>query len=343
MGLALGDLVPRTEITLDDLKNKVLAVDTFNLLYQFLTTIRSLDGTPLQDSKGNVTSHLVGLFSRVTHLMQYDIKVIFVFDGKPPLLKEQERERRKALKHQALKEYEIAKEREDLSAMKKYASRTAVLTSSIIQEAQALISALGFPYVTAPSEGEAQVAHIVARKDAYAAVSQDYDTLLYNVPCLVRNLSITGKKKKSKTLGFVTVQPELIKAPDVFKALSITQDQFIILAILVGTDYNYGGIKGIGPKNALRLVKQYGADFNSLFKHVHWEEYYSYPWQDVFNTFKHMPVTDDYCIIFKKPDVQQLKKLLCDEHDFSVERVETALGRLGKMQKSGQKGLGEFL
>ncbi len=343
MGLALGDLIPREEITLDQLKHKVLAVDSFNLLYQFLTTIRGPDGMLLQDSKGNITSHLVGLFSRITHLMQYDIKFIFVFDGKPPALKERERERRKELKHEAQKEYEIAKEREDLAAMKKYASRTTVLTSSIIAEAQALISALGFPYVIAPSEGEAQVAHLVKQKKAFAAVSQDYDTLLYNVPCLIRNLSITGKKKKSKTLGFVTVQPELIKAPDVFKSLSITQDQFMVLAILVGTDYNYGGIKGIGPKNALKLVKQFGADYDALFKHVAWDERFSFSWKEVYAAFKQMPVTDDVCLAFKKPDIKQLKKLLCDEHDFSVERVDSALDKLDKTISSGQKGLGEFL
>lgn len=343
MGLALGDLIPREEITLDQLKNKTLAVDTFNLLYQFLTTIRGPDGMLLQDSKGNVTSHLVGLFSRITHLMQYGIKFIFVFDGKPPVLKEQERERRKELKHEAQKEYEIAKEREDLVAMKKYASRTTVLTSAMIAEAQALITALGFPYVVAPSEGEAQVAHLVKQKKAYAAVSQDYDTLLYSVPYLVRNLSISGKRKKTKTLGFVTVQPELIKAPDVLKSLELTQDQFIVLAMLVGTDYNYGGIKGIGPKNALKLVKQFGTDYKALFMHVAWDESFSFSWREVYDTFKNMPVIDDVCLAFKKPDIKQLKKLLCEEHDFSVERVDTALDKLQKTISSGQKGLGEFL
>ena len=195
MGLAINDLIPRTEITLDDLKHKTFAIDSFNLLYQFLTTIRGQDGTLLQDSEGNVTSHLVGLFSRITNLMQKDMKFIFVFDGKPPVLKLEERERRKELKREAEKEYEIAKEREDLDAMKKYASRTATLTSEIIAESKQLVSAFGFPYVEAPSEGEAQVAAIVTNNDAFAAVSQDYDTLLYNVPTLIRNLSVAGKRK----------------------------------------------------------------------------------------------------------------------------------------------------
>ena len=149
MGLAINDLIPRTEITLDDLKHKTFAIDSFNLLYQFLTTIRGQDGTLLQDSEGNVTSHLVGLFSRITNLMQKDMKFIFVFDGKPPVLKLEERERRKELKREAEKEYEIAKEREDLDAMKKYASRTATLTSEIIAESKQLVSAFGFPYVEA--------------------------------------------------------------------------------------------------------------------------------------------------------------------------------------------------
>ena len=115
MGLAIKDLVPSKEIKIPDLKDKWLVVDTFNLLYQFLTTIRSRDGTPLQDSKGNITSHLVGLFARTTKLMDEGLKLAFVFDGTPPKLKQEERERRKALKAVAQKQYKIAvqEEKED--------------------------------------------------------------------------------------------------------------------------------------------------------------------------------------------------------------------------------------
>ncbi|MBA3063927.1 flap structure-specific endonuclease, partial [Candidatus Woesearchaeota archaeon] len=101
MGTQIKCLLKSNEISLNDLNNKTLVIDSYNLLYQFLTTIRSRDGSLLMDSKGNITSHLVGLFSRTTRLMQNNIKLIFVFDGEPPKLKEIERQRRKDVKMHA--------------------------------------------------------------------------------------------------------------------------------------------------------------------------------------------------------------------------------------------------
>ena len=95
MGVAFKDIITGKEITIEELKGKVLAVDSYNVLYQFLTTIRARDGTVLMDSKGNVTSHLVGLFNRTTKLMSEGLNLAVVFDGKPLKLNEKERERRK--------------------------------------------------------------------------------------------------------------------------------------------------------------------------------------------------------------------------------------------------------
>ena len=159
MGIAFRDIITAREIAIEDLKGKVLAVDSYNVLYQFLTTIRARDGTVLMDSKGNVTSHLVGLFNRTTKLMSEGLKLAFVFDGKPPKLKEKEKERRANLKLEAAKEYEKAKAEEDIEGMKKYAARTSKLDKNMVEEAKKLIEALGLPIIQAPSEGEAQAAY----------------------------------------------------------------------------------------------------------------------------------------------------------------------------------------
>ena len=99
MGISLKDLITAKEISIDDLKEKILIVDSYNLLYQFLTTIRSRDGSLLTDSNGNVTSHLVGSFSRISKLVEKKLKLVFVFDGEPPKLKKVESERRKDLNY----------------------------------------------------------------------------------------------------------------------------------------------------------------------------------------------------------------------------------------------------
>jgi flap endonuclease-1 len=343
MGVAFKDLIIGKEITYEDLSGQKLMVDAHNNLYQYLTTIRQRDGTPLMDSKGSVTSHLVGLFNRTTRLMQSNIKPAFVFDGKAPDLKTKERERRKSLKIEAQKKYEEAKEKEDAESMKKYASRTSRLTPDMIEEAKKIIEALGLPIIQAPSEGEAQAAYIVKKGDAYATVSQDFDTLLYGTQKLVRNLSIAGKRKKAGTSIYQTISPEIIDLTETLNALGIDNNQLIALAMLIGTDYNIQGIKGIGPKNALKLVKKHGSDFDTLFKEVKWDESYDFPWTEVYYQFKKMPVIDDYKLEWKEPDWELLNKLLVEEHDFSQVRINSAKEKLTKNKEAKQqKGLGEF-
>jgi len=342
MGTQIKCLLKINEISLNDLNNKTLVIDSYNLLYQFLTTIRSRDGSLLMDSKGNVTSHLVGLFSRTTRLMQNNIKLIFVFDGKPPKLKEIERQRRKEIKIRAEKKYEKAAEEENIDEMKKYASRTTRLTEGIIKESKKLISALGLPIVQAPSEGEAQAAYLAKKKGTDYCVSQDFDSLLFGSPMLVRNLSLIGKRKKSG-LSYTNIRPELINLSENLNNLGIDQNQLIVLAMLVGTDYNIGGIKGIGPKNAIKLVKKYGSDFEGLFKDVKWNEFFGYPWREVYDLFKNIPIEKEYLIEWKEPNKKEVIDLLVNEHDFAMERVKTVLDKLLKNKKNKQqKGLGEF-
>jgi len=178
MGINFKDIIVKKEVSFDDLKNKILVIDSFNILYQFLATIRQADGTPLMDSKGRITSHLNGLFYRTTKMMQCSIKPAFVFDGKSPELKHREHERRQGLKKEAQKKFDEAKEKEDTEAMRKYAQRAMSLSREMVDQAKELILALGLPVIQAPSEGEAQAAYIVKKNDAFAVVSQDYDSLL---------------------------------------------------------------------------------------------------------------------------------------------------------------------
>ncbi len=344
MGINLRDIVEKKEIGFNERKGKRLAVDTFNMLYQFLATIRLRDGSLLMDSQGHVTSHLTGLFSRTTNLMQKGVKLAFVFDGEAPTLKRRERQRRREAKIKAQQEYDAAKEREDVDGMQKYAARTSVLTEDMVNDAKKLLEGLGLPVIQAPSEGEAQASVMVRNGDAYAAVSQDFDALLFGVPCLIRNLSLSERRKLPGQLAYQSIKPERIDLQENLKALGINQDQLIALGILVGTDFNPDGIKGIGPKNALKLVKEYKDDFDGLFKKVEWEKSFDFPWKEAFDTIKKFPVTDEYTLKWKEPDEEFLLKFLCDERDFSHDRVSSTLAGLAKEKaQRQQKGLGDFI
>jgi flap endonuclease-1 len=341
MGVAITELLVKNEIELKDLTNKVIVVDAPLFLYQFLSTIRGPDGTPLTDSKGNVTSHLTGLFFRTASLMQNGIKLAYVFDGTAPKLKAKERERRKELKEAAQVEYEIAKEREDVEAMKKFAMRTSRLDSKMIEESKELIIGFGLPVINAPSEGEAQASHIVKSGNAYAIATQDADTMMFGAPRLIRNLSIAGKRKKANKLAFDVYKPEIITLTDTLNSLQINNEQLIAMCMLIGTDFNIGGIKGIGPKKSLGLIKKFGFDFEGLFNEVKWSEHFDYSWNEVFDTIKNMPVSDDYKLEWKKVDENKIREILVERHEFSLERINNTLDKL-KKESNKQRGLGEF-
>lgn len=341
MGTKITELLESKELTTEDLRDKIIVVDAFNQLYMFLSSIRQPDGSLLKDSQGNVTSHLNGLFYRFTKLMQYEIKFVFVFDGKPPELKLKERERRAALKAEATLKYEQAREVENIEEMKKYASRTSKLTKDMISDVKELIDALGFPIIEAPSEGEAQAALLVKNKDAYASLSQDADSLLFGCPLVVKNLTLSGRKKLPNKLSYDTITPELISLSDTLQQLHVDIDQLIVIAMLTGTDYNIGGIKGIGHKTALKLVKEYNHDFERLFTDVKWNDYFSYDWKEVFNVIKHTETTNDYVLNFKDVDDEKVVEVLCKKHDFSEERVRKILETVHVRSKA-QKGLGEW-
>jgi len=343
MGVALTELLLIKEIDLDFLQNKVLVVDAPMWLYQFLSSIRQRDGSLLTDSKGNVTSHLMGLMSRISNLTQQNIKLAFVFDGEPPKLKKLTLEKRKEIKIEAEKKFEKAREKADEELMKKYAARTSRLTDEMIEEAQKLVEAFGLPVIEAPSEAEAQASLIVKKGNAFAIATNDADALLFEATRLVRNVNMAGKKKRMNKLSFETINPDLIELEANLKHLGINQNQLIALAMLIGTDYNIGGIKGIGPKTALKMVKEYKNNFDAVFIEAKWSEFFEFSWEEVFDLIKNIPVDEDYELKWEDVDEDKIIKLLVNEHDFSEERVRNHIeGLVNIRQKGNQKGLGEF-
>ncbi len=339
MGVNIREIVPPEavrELKLDELRYKVVAVDAYNALYQFLAAIRQPDGTPLMDSRGRVTSHLSGLFYRTINLVEHGIKLVYVFDGKPPEIKHIEIERRKKIKSEAAKKYEEALARGDREAARRYAQMASKLTEDMVKEAKELLEAMGIPYIQAPAEGEAQAAYVASKGDAWAAASQDYDSLLFGAPRLVRNLTITGRRKLPRKDVYVEVKPELIELEKLLKALGITREQLIALGILVGTDYNPDGVRGVGPKTALRMVKAY-RDPIKLLKSLPQREFPVDPIK-IYEYFLNPPVTREYKLEWREPDENEIYRILVKEHDFSPDRVRNAVQRLKKAYREHFRG-----
>ena len=335
LGVNLRDLLPKTLIKLEDLGGKSIAIDAYNALYQFLAIIRQPDGTPLKDSNGRVTSHLSGLFYRTSNLVELGIKPVYVFDGAPPALKEVEIKRRMKVKEEAAVRYERAVREGKPEEARVYAQATSHLKDYMTEDSKILLGFMGVPWVQAPSEGEAQAAHLARRGDTDYCASQDYDSLLFGAPRLVRNITISGRRKLPSKNIYVDVVPELMDLQQILDKLGITYEQLVDVGILIGTDFNPDGIKGLGPKTALKLIKQYG-NLEQVVVHVENAEFPVEP-RRIEEIFLHPKVTDNYRLEWRAPDVDAVVNFICRGRDFSEDRVRKGLE---KMQKgiSGQKG-----
>jgi len=259
MGVALTPIAVRHPTTLEALRGRSIAIDGNLELYQFLSIMRLRDGSPLQDSQGRITSHLNGLMFRTTRLIaEFDLRPVFVFDGPPPELKWPEIEKRRALREKSRQEYEAARATGDMSTAWSKVVMTSRLTREMVGEAKTLLGFLGIPCVQAPSEGEAQAAFLAARGDVWAAGSKDYDSLLFGATRLVRFLAIGGKEFLPSRGRFRNVPPEILDLDENLRVLGLSRDGLIDAAILIGTDFNEG-VKGIGPKTAVRRIREWGS------------------------------------------------------------------------------------
>ena len=323
MGVLLTPIVTPQPIALDDLRGKTVAVDGQGDLYQFLALLRLRDGSPLSDSTGRVTSHLSGLFFRTTRLIaDHGLKLVFVFDGAPPPQKAAELERRRATKARFQQEREDAIARGDLEQAYAKATMTSRLTREMVGEARELLRLLGLPTIQAPSEGEAQAAHMARSGRVWTAASKDYDTLLFGTSRLLRFLGIGGKEFLPSQGTFRPLIPEILELDRQLALWGITREGLIDLALLVGTDFN-DGVAGIGPKKALKLVQRH-----ERIEAMPDEIQRAVGEVSALRLIYLQPsVSDDYEMAFADPDVDGVVRFLCDERGFSQDRVTSALER----------------
>lgn len=323
MGVVLTPIVSAQPIPLAELRGRRIAIDGHGELYQFLALIRLPDGTPLADAKGRITSHLSGLFFRTTRLLaDYAPQLAFVFDGVPPPLKAAELDRRRAVKAAFTRAHAEAVASGDHPTAYAKATMTSRLTRDMVDEARELLRLLGIPTIQAPSEGEAQAAHMARRGRAWAAVSKDYDTLLFGAPRLLRFLTLGGREFLPSKGTFRPIVPEILELDAQLARWGLSREGLIDLALLIGTDFN-PGVRGIGPKKALALVQRHGsiesmpAEIRDAVGEV----------EAIRALYLQPDVTDDYDLESRAPDVDGVITFLCEERQFGRARVTAALAR----------------
>lgn len=325
MGVDFGDSIPREKIRLEDISGWTLAVDGYNTLYQFLAIIRGMDGGHLKDSKGRVTSHISGLFYRNVNLLELGMKLVYVFDGKPPELKMEEIRRRSEQRREANDRYLRALQTGDMVQARKYAEASTVLRRDMVGDAKTLLDAMGIPWVDAPSEGEAQASMMALEGTVNAVASQDHDSLVFGAPVLVRNVTISGKRRLPSKGIMINVVPERITLSSVLEATGLTREQLVDYAILLGTDFNPDGFDGVGPATALKYLKKYGRleDIKELAGPLAGVSY-----KEIRRLYLEAPATKRVKPEWKPFDRQKVTSFLVGEHSFSRDRVEAAIKRV---------------
>ena len=334
MGLDLKSLLVRDKTKLESFTNKIVAIDAYNAIYQFLAIIRGPEGLHLTDTQGRVTSHITGLLYRNINFLSLGIKPVYVFDGKPPSLKSAEIEHRKQIKKDATVKYERAVSEGKMEDARKFAQQTTSMKDGMVEDSKHLLDLFGIPYIQAPSEGEATAALLTTTGHADVAASQDFDSILFGARKLVRNFTNSGRRKLPNRNTYIEIEPEIIDYKKNLEALGITREQLIDVGILIGTDFNPDGFERVGPKTAIKMIKEYGK------------------LENITQIQEQLEMIDYNAIrkIFLEPEVATVKKIefgevkyddiinyLSNERSFSRDRVNSSLNRLKKsLEKKSQ-------
>ncbi len=327
MGLDLKQLVIREKTKIESFSSKIIAIDAYNAIYQFLAIIRGPDGLHLSDSEGRVTSHLSGLFYRNIKFLSLGIKPVYVFDGKPPSLKSAEIEHRKQIKRDATVKYEKALKAGDMEGVRKYAQQTTSMRDTMVQDSKKFLGLFGIPVIQAPSEGEATAAHLTQTGQAYASASQDFDSILFGAKKLIRNFTNSGRRKLPNRNTYIEIVPEIIDTQKTLSELNLTKEQLVDVGILIGTDFNPDGFERVGPKTALKMIREHSKlenipQIQEQLSHIEYKQ--------IRKIFLEPEVADVSEIDFNPVDYEGVLEYLVDQRSFSRERVETSLNRLKK-------------
>ncbi|EKE37191.1 hypothetical protein ENUP19_0347G0022 [Entamoeba nuttalli] len=316
---------------IDQYSGRVIAIDASILVYQFISAVRDTTGATMVDEFGETTSHIIGTFYRTIKLIESGIKPVYVFDGKPPEMKDGELNKRKENAQKAQEQLDKALEEGDKEQAKKLMKRTARMTKEQSDEVKKLLQLMGIPCIEANCEAEGSCAALVKAGKCYATATEDMDALTLGSEHVVRKFSASDNKKDP-------IREYSLSS--ILEETGFTMEQFIDLCILLGCDY-CETIKGVGPITAFELIQQYKSIENIL---QHLSDKYKVPenwkYKEARELFLHPDVADfsDYKLEWNKIDEEGIKKYLVTEKHFNEERVTKGIEKLKNVKSKKAQG-----
>ncbi|MBV0923338.1 flap endonuclease-1 [Halomicroarcula limicola] len=308
----LRSLAVIEDVSFDDLDGTVVAVDAHNWLYRYLTTtVKFTSDGKYTTSDGTEVANLIGVVQGLPKFFEHGLTPVFVFDGAVTDLKDDEVEKRRQQRERYEAELEEARESGDSVRASKLDSRTQRLTETIVETTRDLLELLDVPIVDAPAEGEGQASYMARQGDVDYVGSEDYDALLFGAPYTLRQLTSKG-------------DPELMDFEATLDEHDLTWEQLVDAAILMGTDFNEG-IAGIGPKTAVKELREHGdlyAVLEARGDHIDHAD-------RIRNLFLDPAVTDDYEVRTDiEPDVAAARRFVTEEWEVDPEEVTRGFERL---------------
>jgi flap endonuclease-1 len=228
-------------------QGKKIAIDVSILIYQIVIAIRNT-GSDLTNNNGDITSHLYGIFNKTVSMLEMGIHPVYVFDGKPPEMKNDILKSRREQRNKAKIRMSAAVNKAEKI---KYFKRSVVITKKQLEECKTLLKLIGIPVINAPEEADSQCAWLAKNDMVYGVSTEDMDILTFGSPIIIRNLS--SRKKNSIEIGLNNIKNKL----------KLNYLQFIDLCILLGCDY-CPTLSGVGMKKAYSIIQKYNSIDNFL-------------------------------------------------------------------------------
>ena len=321
-------------------RNTVIGLDAPQIFYKFKMAMMNSEKEATRPKDGKTISHIHGFFYKALSYLNYAIMPAVVFDGKLPNIKKDKSNQRRISRKKAeeqSKDLDVTDKLYDNNKIK-LEKKMYVIKDEQIREVQQLLLYIGITFLQSYGEAETQCAALNSSNMTYATASEDWDTLIFGSPKMLKNFS--NKKTVTEINHSVLLQE-----------LDITHSQLVDIAILLGNDYCHG-IDGLGPTNVLNEYKKAGCDVVKLISNL--KKYnsinikngkmpkYNIPtdfvekWQKAHDYYMNADIVDpkDITIKWSRPNYVCLKKFLVDENGFDNDVVDKKINQLKMLYDS---------